>query len=46
MASWGEARLIEYLDRKLELKGGSKEDRIAAKEWISLFLNGALVREG
>jgi hypothetical protein len=32
IASWGEARLIKYLDRKLVLKGGSKEDRIAAQE--------------
>ena len=45
MASWGEARLINYLDGKLVLKGGSKEDRIAAREWISLFLNNAVARE-
>ncbi len=45
MASWGEARLINYLDGKLVLKGGSKADRIAAREWISLFLNNAVVRE-
>ena len=36
-ASWGEARLIKYLDGKLVLKGGSKEDRMAAREWISMF---------
>ena len=46
MASWGEARLIKYLDGKLVLKGGSKEDRIAAREWIPMFLNNAVVREG
>ena len=45
MASWGEARLIEYLDGKLALKGGSKEDRQAAHEWISMFLNDAVVRK-
>jgi len=45
IASWGEARLINYLDGKLVLKGGSKEDRIAAREWISMFLNNAVVRE-
>jgi hypothetical protein len=38
--------LIKDLDGKLELKGGSKEDRIAAREWISMFLNDAVVREG
>ena len=46
MASWGEARLIKYLNGKLVLKGGSKEDRIEAREWISMFLSGAVVREG
>ena len=45
MASWGEARLIEYLDGKLVLRGGSKEDRQAAHEWISMFLNNAVVRD-
>jgi hypothetical protein len=38
-AAWGEARLIKYLDGKPVLKGGSKEDRNAAGEWISQFLN-------
>jgi hypothetical protein len=36
IASWGQAQLIKYLDGKLELKGGSKEDRIEAREWISM----------
>jgi hypothetical protein len=45
MASWGEARLIKYFDGKLVLKGGSKEDRLAAHEWISMFLNNAVVVE-
>jgi hypothetical protein len=38
--------LIKYLDGKLVLKGGSKEDRISAWEWISMFLNDVVVREG
>jgi hypothetical protein len=46
VASWGEARLLKYLDGKVELKGGSKEDRLAAHEWISLFGHEAVVREG
>jgi hypothetical protein len=46
IASWGEARLIRYLDGKSELKGGTKEDRLAAHEWISLFWHEAVVREG
>ena len=45
MASWGEEQLIKHLNRKLVLKGGSKEDRIEAREWISMFLNDAVVRE-
>jgi hypothetical protein len=46
IAAWGEARLIKYLDGKLELKGGSKEDRVAAREWISLFWHEAVVDYG
>ncbi len=45
-ARWGEAQLIKYLDGKLVLKGGSKEDRIAAREWMPMFLSDAVVREG
>ena len=45
MASWGEARLVKYLGGELVLKGGSKEDRIAAREWISMFLDDAVVRD-
>jgi hypothetical protein len=45
LASFGEARLIKFLDGKLELKGGSKEDRLAAHEWIALFMHEAVVKE-
>ena len=45
VASWGDARLLKYLDGKLVLKGGAKEDRLAAYEWISLFWHEAVVRE-
>jgi hypothetical protein len=34
--------LIKYLDGTLILKGGSKADRLAAHEWISMFLNDAV----
>jgi hypothetical protein len=33
------------LDGKYTLRGGSKDDRIAAKEWISLFCHDVVVRE-
>ena len=45
IASRGPAQLIKYLDGKLELKGGSKEDRLAAHERMSLFWFEAVVRE-
>jgi hypothetical protein len=37
--------LIKCLHGKLALKGGAKEDRIEAREWISIFLNDVVVRE-
>jgi hypothetical protein len=43
VASWGEAQLIKYLDGKTELRGGSKEDRAEAREWMSLFWHEAVV---
>jgi len=43
VAAWGEAQLIRYLDGKTKLRGGSKEDRLAAQEWISLFWHEAVV---
>ena len=46
VAAWGQAQLIKYLDGKVELKSGSKEDRLAAHEWISLFWHEAVVTEG
>ena len=46
VASWGQAQLIKYLDGRLELKGGSKEDRLAAHEWISSFWHEAVVGNG
>jgi hypothetical protein len=46
VASWGQAQLIKYLNGKLELKGGSRDDRLAAHEWLSLFWHEAVVFEG
>lgn len=43
VAAWSQAQLIRYLDGKTELRGGSKEDRLAAQEWISLFWHKAVV---
>ena len=46
VAAWGQAQLIRSLDGKTELRGGSKEDRLAAQEWISLFWHTAVVGDG
>ncbi len=43
IAWFGEAKLVKFLDGKLELREGSKDDRIAAREWISLFMHEAVV---
>ncbi len=43
IASFGQARLVKYLDGKYELRGGSREDRLAAKEWISMFCHNVVV---
>ena len=45
IAEFGEAQLVKLLTGKLELRGGSREDRLAAKEWVSLFMHDAVVKE-
>jgi len=45
VAGFGDAKLIRFLDGKLELRGGSKEDRIEAREWMSIFWHEAVVKE-
>jgi hypothetical protein len=32
IASWGEAKLVRRVDGRLELKGGSRDDRVAARD--------------
>lgn len=43
LAKFGKARLIQKPTGKIELIGGTAADRIAAKEWVSLFLHEATV---
>ena len=38
--------MIKFLDRKLELRGGSENDLPEAKEWISLFWHEAIFDDG
>ena len=45
LAPWGKAKLVKYLNGKVELRGGSKEDRIDAREWIATFFPDLKVRE-
>ncbi|MBE7499584.1 MAG: hypothetical protein HS113_04610 [Verrucomicrobiales bacterium] len=38
MVGFGEARLIQHLDTRVELLGGTDADRTAALEWQRRFL--------
>lgn len=44
VAYFGQARLIKFLDGKLELRGGSARDHAEAREWMSLFWHEAVFR--
>jgi hypothetical protein len=46
IATFGQARLVKMLDGKLELVGGSADDRANAHEWISMFMHEALIGDG
>jgi hypothetical protein len=45
IASFGRARLFSGADGRVELCGGSEVDRADAREWISLFLHDAVLRD-
>jgi hypothetical protein len=45
VAGFGDAKLIRFLDGKTELRGGSNDDRTAAREWMSMFWHEAVLRE-
>ena len=45
VAGFGQARLVKTLDCRYELRGGSHEDRLAARVWISMFFHEAVVKE-
>jgi hypothetical protein len=46
IARFGKAALIKEPGGSWQLKGGSEEDRLSAREWISLFLHEAVVACG
>jgi hypothetical protein len=43
IAFFGDAKLVKTNDCRYELHGGSNEDRIAAKEWVSMFMHEAVL---
>ncbi len=45
IAGFGDAQLIRFLDGKMELRGGSNDDRTAAREWMSMFWHEAIAHE-
>ena len=45
VARWGQAKLIKYLNGKVELRGGSQQERAEAREWVSLFWHEAVIVE-
>jgi hypothetical protein len=44
VATFGAARLLRDQKGRMELRGGSRSDCIAAVEWISLFMHEAVLR--
>jgi len=44
IATFGQAQLVAASKGRLELRGGSPADRLAAREWISLFMHEAAPR--
>jgi len=46
IARFGKAALVRQTDGSWQLRGGTEEDRLSAREWISLFLHEAVVRCG
>lgn len=45
IARFGSAALIQKRRGSCLLRGGSRSDKIEAREWISLFMHEAVIRE-
>jgi hypothetical protein len=43
IATFGGARLVQMLDGKIQLLGGTDADRANAREWCSLFFHEATI---
>jgi hypothetical protein len=46
IARFGKATLLKQPNGSWKLQGGSEEDRLSAREWISLFRHEAVVARG
>jgi hypothetical protein len=46
IARFGQAALIKQTNGTWQLQGGSEEDRLSAREWISLFMHEAVPQCG
>jgi hypothetical protein len=42
LAGFGGAQLVRHLSGRVELRGGSEEDRRAAREWVANFMPDVL----
>lgn len=45
VALFGQAKLVKRPDCKFELRGGTKDDRASAREWISMFMHEVVVQD-
>ncbi len=45
VARFGAAKLVEEPRGRFQLIGGTMEDRLAAREWASLFLHEAVLTD-
>jgi hypothetical protein len=43
IAIFGRARLVKTPNGKYQLQGGSRNDRIEAREWVSLFMHEVFI---
>ena len=46
IAQFGQAALIRQADGSWRLRGGSTDDQLSAREWISLFQHEVVVQAG
>ena len=46
IARFGQASLVKTKEGRFTLRGGSKADHIEARDWASMFLHEAVLRNG